>query len=437
MNNHDEKNGDMWVYGAAGILIVALLWYTWITYGHVITNKSIELTLFIISLNSSFHNILPDIKILKELAFFIIPEEFLNNRTEIENIIKYINPFKPSWADLKLTWTLLGHIFRIPLIIYTILLTWKIFRTTRPLRMKRKFDIFSLARLNIPNSPHIRHAIQGEIHKSPYNEGPHRQEEGCIRFAILLGAVNYVDEDGVEMKVRLGDVHKIDCKKNIFYIEDSFDEDEGLPLIHGRCTFDIPLIKREFRSQITNLGVWKGFGDLPRHAKALSAVFLYLIKGGKENNEKAYALLRKYNFSYKKQTKNKSWDIDDSEVDSIIEKFCTINAVKNITQTHYYNVTLLVALYFKATSLKTKLPPSVFYWLKEVDRGLWYALHQNLSPASWCEAAGVRSIELVEAEIKIPCSFPYIDAAMKGLFSYLDDEGWPITKADLQSEIKV
>lgn len=437
MSNPEEKNGDLWVFGAAALLILSFLWYGWTKYSHIIVNTSIDLTLYLTSLNATIHNVLPDIRILKEIAFLLVPEEFLYKRVDIENILRSINPLKPTLTDLKLAWSLLGHVFRGPIVIYALYLTWKVMCSTRPLRMKRSFNIFSLARLNIAHSPHIRHAIQNEIHKTPYNVGPHRQEEGCIRFAIILGAIKYIDNDGVELLVKLSNQHSIDSKNNIFYIEDSYDEDEGLPLIHRKCMIDKSVLKIEFQKQISNLGVWKGFDELPRHAKALAAVFLYLIKGGKINKDKAFTLLRKFNLSYQKKTKKKSWNIDDSEVDGIIEKFKHINAVKNTITPHYYNVTALTGLYFKATYLKTKLPPTMFYWLKEVDRGLWYALHQNLSPASWCEAAGVRSIELVEKKLNTPCSFPYVQGAIKGIMIYLDDEGWPISTPESLKKNKI
>jgi hypothetical protein len=309
------------------------------------------------------------------------------------------------------------------------------FVMTRPLRMKRSFNIFSLARLNIANSPHIRHAIQQEIHKEPYNIGPHRQEEGCIRFAIIHGALKYVDEDGVEYLIKLDKKHSIDSKRNIFYVQDSYDEDEGLPLIHRRCILDVLKLRIPFKEQITHNGVWDGFDGLPKQSKAMAAVFLYFIKGGKKNNAMALNLLRRYNLSYKGITKKKSWDIDDKNIEGIIREMEQTNVVKNVIKNHYYNITALVGLYHKATARRTKVPPALFYWIKEVDRGLWYALHQNLSPASWCEGAGVRSIEHVENKLQTPCSFPYVDGAVKAIISYLDDEGWFLIYPENTKEI--
>ncbi|MFT6778534.1 MAG: hypothetical protein ACJAV1_002474 [Paraglaciecola sp.] len=424
MANPEDNKEEMWVVAGALLVIASLTWYTWITYGHRITNASITATLVIMDVNASFHKILPDNKIVKQLVFLIIPEEFLYNKRDIQRILTNINPFKPAISDLKLVWTLLGYIVRVPIFLYAIMLSWKMYRMTRPLRMKRTFNIFSLARLNMANSPHIRHAIQKEIHKQPYNEGPHRQEEGCIRFAIIHGAIKYVDDDGIEFLVRLSNKHSIDNKRFIFYVQDSYDEDEGLPLIHRRCLLDVSALRIPLREQITHVGVWDGFDNMPKQAKALAAVFLYFIKGGKESKKKGLALVRRYNLSYKEKTKKKPWHVDDSNIDDIIREMENSNAVKNITKRHYYNVTALVGLYHRATARRTKLPPAVFYWIKEVDRGLWYALHQNLSPASWCEGAGVRSIEHVENQLSTPCSFPYVDGAVKGIVSYIDDEGW-------------
>lgn len=424
MANHDENSDINWVIVGSIIVILSLIWFLWNTYGHKLTNASIEVTIIIIEINAAIHESLPNNKYIKELAFLIVPSEFLHSKVEIKRVLLSINPFKPRLVDLKLVWTLLGHLVRIPIFVYAIALSWKMFNMTKPLRMKRSFNIFSLARLNMANSPHIRHAIQKEIHKHPVNEGPHRQEEGCIRFSIIHQTIKYIDDDGVELLVKFADKHSIDEKRNIFYVQDSYDEDEGLPLIHRRCTQDIDTLRLQFREQITKLGVWNGFASLPKHGRALAAVFLYFIKGGKVNQKKGFALIKKFNLSYKESTKKRGWYIDDEGIDSIIRDMENSNAVKNVTNRHYYNITALAGLYFKATARRTKLPPALFYWIKEVDRGLWYALHQNLSPAAWCESAGVRSIELVEAKLSIPCSFPYVDSAVKGIVSYLDDEGW-------------
>jgi hypothetical protein len=424
MASSDEKNEQLWVAAGAALVILGMIMYVWTSHGHTITNHSIAATLVIMDYNKAVHDAFPNNQYIKQIAFLVIPEEFLISKVKIEHILSTINPFKPKLDDLQLVWTLIGHLVRVPIFLYAIFLAYKMYRMSRPLRMKRTFDIFSLAKLNMANSPHIRHAIQKEIHKQPYNEGPHRQEEGCIRFAIIHETIKYIDADGVEYLVKFANKHSIDNKKSIFYVQDSYDEDEGLPLIHRQCSLDIKSLRIPFRNQITQVGVWKGFDEMPKQARAMAAVILYFIKGGKSNKKKGLDLIRKFNLSYKAETKRKAWNIDDSDIDGIIREMEESNAVKNITSRHYYNVTVLVGLYHKATARRTKLPPALFYWIKEVDRGLWYALHQNLSPAAWCEAAGVRSIEHVEIALKTPCSFPYVDAAVKGIVSYLDDEGW-------------
>jgi hypothetical protein len=424
MSNPDDNKEPLWVMAGSALVIISILWFIWTTYGHRITNSSIGITMLIMDMNMAFHENIATNIYIKKIAFLIIPEEFLYEKENIQNILNSVNPFQPRLSDLQLVLTLLGHILRVPIFLYGILLCWKMFTMTKPLRMKRSFDIFSLARLNMANSPHIRHAIQNEIHKQPFNQGVHRQEEGCIRFAIINNAINYIDEDGVEFLVKFGPKNHVDQKKGIFYVQDSYDEDEGLPLIHRRCLLNVENLRIPLRNQITHLGVWRGFDSLPRHGKALAAVFLFFIKGGKDNKKKGMALIRKYNLSYQAQTKKKNWNIDDSGIDEIIRDMENTNAVKNTTKRHYYNTTVLVGLYHKATARRTKLPPAVFYWLKEVDRNLWYALHQNLSPAAWSEATGVRSTEHVETKLEIPCSFPYVDSAVKGIVSYIDDEGW-------------
>jgi len=161
-----------------------------------------------------------------------------------------------------------------------------------------------------------------------------------------------------------------------------------------------------------------------------------MIKGGDTNKEKAFAMLDRFSATFR-STKafDKNLTFDDTGVDDVIAEFGNQVAVKKIQKAHTYASTVLVALYHRATHRRSKLPPSRFPWLKEVDRDTWYSLHHNLSPAAWTESAGSRGLWLTEKKLKGKANYPFTDNAINGYLKYINSEGWLLEQPSGISEV--
>jgi len=406
------------------LMVIGGLYLSWLHYGYVLVNILVLGSVYLVTLVNNISELLPTTGFSRDFFNVFVDEYFIDKKELITSNLNQMNVHKPKWKVASMGFYIIGYFLRYPILLIGIYLTHKVFVRSKPARMNRTFNILTLAKYSIPSFPQIRPALIADLLSLSYDEGPNRREASPIRFAILKNALSVIEE-GETYLVQFASKHKIDEKKRIYYVVDSYDEDEGLPIVHQRCTVNLGVIKSEFQNQITALERWSDSSNLPPYAKALYAVFLLNIKAGEVNKEKAKALLDQFNLTFKSTKKHiKELSFDMSGVDDIIDEFEDQPAVSKILANYTYTSTVLVALFERGTNRKAKLPPNLFSWLKEVDRGLWYALHQNLSPSAWSEAGGPRGIYLTEKKLQRKANFPFTDNAITGFCKYLNFEGW-------------
>ena len=333
---------------------------------------------------------------------------FIKEKASVLSQIQAYSSNKPTLADAKNVFYVIGYFLKMPIIL---LATWGsvlCYRYSRPSQLKRSFNIFSLAQYSQKYFPQIRPAFINNLLDKGHDDGSYRQEVSPIRLAILNNAVTYTGENGISYKVAFGKKLMMNDTKKLMTIIDSYNEDEGLPILHGRIKINIKKIREIFKYQIIKHGEWKEPNNLSPQLKALYAIFLLFIEGGSDNKERAFEMLDKFSSTYKStRSLAKNFMFDDSGVDDVISELGTQVAVKKIQEKHTYTITVLMAMYHRATHRKSKLPPSRFLWLKEADRGAWYALHQNLSPGAWSEGAGPRGIFLTEIKLNKMAQYPF------------------------------
>ncbi|MDI4652586.1 MULTISPECIES: hypothetical protein [Pseudoalteromonas] len=436
MANSNPQNHDI---GAQIFVIIAIIvgvYALWFTTGHYIVNTAVLISVALINASNFIYDLLPEHDIIDSIYFLLVDEMFITDKEAILRQMQLYKSSRPSLSDARDVFYVIGYFLRFPILILGVWGSYLCYRYSRPSQLKRKFDIFTLANHMQAHFPQIRPALLHNLIKSDFNKGPHRQEASPIRYAILKGALSYVDEDGVIFKVKFGKKLQFKNKSQTMTIIDSYDVDEGLPVLHKQCLLDLTIIRRNFAKQITKLGRWENPDKLPPQIKALYAVFLLMIKGGDTNKEKAFAMLDRFSATFR-STKafEKSLTFDDTGVDDVIAEFGNQVAVKKIQKAHTYASTVLVALYHRATHRRSKLPPSRFPWLKEVDRDTWYSLHHNLSPAAWTESAGSRGLWLTERKLKEKANFPFTDNAINGYLKYINSEGWLLEQPNRISEV--
>lgn len=88
--------------------------------------------------------------------------------------------------------------------------------------------------------------------------------------------------------------------------------------------------------------------------------------------------------------------------------------VKRLVKQHAHTRPLLCSL-LKQARESGVLPAHRFYWLKPIDRTLWYALSDVGLQTASAEAAGVRAHWLLECHAKKQIFRPYVTTAVKGL----------------------
>jgi intracellular multiplication protein IcmP len=118
--------------------------------------------------------------------------------------------------------------------------------------------------------------------------------------------------------------------------------------------------------------------QLQSHEKALFAVF-----AAKVADNKGQDVLEELSRS---TARTKSGNPDYSCADALLADYAY--AAKPFTHVHSYVRTLLCSM-FEAAKTQGKLSPSMFLWLKPVDRTLWYALNRVGAQTPFVEAVGV------------------------------------------------
>jgi len=419
-----DKSGNTSALVMIFLIIIGGGYVLWLNYGYVIVNILVLLSVFLLTLVNNISEVISNSGTGRYIFNVFVDQYFIDSKELLISNLNQMNVNKPTWKVAKMGFYIIGYFLRFPILFLGLFLTCRVYARSKPSRLNRTFSLITLAKYSIQSFPQIRPALIGNLLDIGFDEGPHRREASPIRFAIFKNALRVID-GGETYLVKFAKKHKIDEKKRIYYITDNYDIDEGLPIIHERCLININTLREAFQKQITALDRWSGVDGLPDYAKALYAIFLLNIKAGDENKEKSKRLLDQFNSTFKstkEHVRNLSFDM--SGVDDVIDEYEDQPAVKKILANYTYSSTVLVALFERGTSRKAKLPPNLFLWLKEVDRGLWYALHQNLSPSAWTEAGGPRGIYLTEKKLGRKANFPFTDNSLTGFFKYLNFEGW-------------
>ena len=110
--------------------------------------------------------------------------------------------------------------------------------------------------------------------------------------------------------------------------------------------------------------------------------------------------------------------MSDKEVKRIFKTYAYDDCISDIVKKHAYVYTVIAALIRKARD-GGKLPSCTCIWLKKRDRRLFYVFNNLGREVSWIEVVGFWSHEISERKIKVPFSYPRIDAAISGVDEYL------------------
>ncbi|UKA04729.1 hypothetical protein [Photobacterium damselae] len=110
--------------------------------------------------------------------------------------------------------------------------------------------------------------------------------------------------------------------------------------------------------------------------------------------------------------------LSKKEVNRVFKTYGHQDCVVDIVKRHAYVYTVIAALIRKARD-GGKLPSCTCIWLKKKDRRLFYIFNNLGREVGWIEVVGFWSHDISERKIKVPFSYPRIDAGIRGIDEYL------------------
>jgi intracellular multiplication protein IcmP len=171
-------------------------------------------------------------------------------------------------------------------------------------------------------------------------------------------------------------------------------------------------VMRVFTAQLTD--VWNGVDALPPIYKAFFAIFAAQgvwdgknpkYAKGKDDARRAINALAISFF-------NNSNKLDYSWVEDMLQKYADHPQVKKITLKHAYTHTMMMSM-LEFARKNGVLASSEFFWLRAVDRKLWYSLNNVGRNVAWTEVAGIYGHWLAEKVSETALVRPYVQKAVE------------------------
>jgi len=306
----------------------------------------------------------------------------------------------------------------------------KVYMVGRPSRLRRRMDIRKLAKHVQPFYPHIGPAIAQDLLKQDPDKGPFRREDSPIRFAIKHSLITAYEK---QINGKLTDhryvptfEESLDGKLCEFageeipykFIKD--DLDNNIVVMHGAVELSEQRAKLTFTKQLGKR--WSSVEDLPPLTKALYAAFIAQACGDKDT---CHGLLRQFNQTFSPAGhKNNYAELSTKGVDEVIQKFADHDVVKKLHDNHGYVNTMLIGALYAARD-KGKLVSPLFWWLKQVDRTLWYSLNGSGGQTGWTECGTPWAHYRAEEICKCKLNKPFTQTVLQAFREMLDnEEGW-------------
>lgn len=272
-----------------------------------------------------------------------------------------------------------GEYLRYPLALFLFILSIVIFKTNVQMRLKKKFDMQSLARQEQVNWPQIKIATKVDILNEDLDSGPWSMAMTPMQFAKKnkLVSVEFADVSATQFSKAQAPEFKV--------------------------TLDRARAERAFTAQLGRS--WQGIENMAPHRRALAAVFL--ARGNRESKA-ASALVAQLAISAA------DGQLDCSGGDELWKKQVKAKRVQEMCTMHSYEFTFFIsALLFGRED--GVVASSDFLWIKPIDRRLWYVINNVGRQTPAAEVAGIFSHWYYEMALKRALSAPRIDGAVDAL----------------------
>lgn len=184
--------------------------------------------------------------------------------------------------------------------------------------------------------------------------------------------------------------------------------------LHNLLTSDEegkPAAKREesravFAKQVG--APWTSVDALPKHTKALFAIFAMRIGGDQAG------ALEKLRLMARTFADSGIAGMDTSWVNASIKKHGNHELVQRVLHRHAFIYTVMATM-LQIAKADGVLASPMFIWVKTVDRGLWYTLNNVGRYAFHVDCAGIMAHWLFEKTVGFASPSPMVDKAVDGL----------------------
>jgi intracellular multiplication protein IcmP len=170
---------------------------------------------------------------------------------------------------------------------------------------------------------------------------------------------------------------------------------------------------------------WQGIEKAPVHVRAMAVLMALSLK--RDKSKPADKLRDRLSEIYS-QNHGKAIEVVKDLIAPYMSDKKIVGMINRRCSKHAFQNSAIVGLYGFCGPFREwgggkapVLSPSMFLWLKKIDRTLWYCLQNVGRRAFHVEGAGVISHFFAERVSGQPQSEPYMDCAMEGLETYLEE----------------
>lgn len=272
-----------------------------------------------------------------------------------------------------------GSYVRYPMSAFLIILCLILFKINVQARLKKKYNMLTLAAQEQLNWPQIKIATKVDLLNQDLDSGP---------WSMAMSPVQF-------------------CKKNklmtVELAEASANPFSKTQAPEYKITLDKVRAERAFSVQLGR--GWNGVEAMPPHRRAVFAIF---IARGCRDTKAASALVAQLAISAAEGK------LDCSGADDLWRKHIKTRKVQEMCSRHAYEFTLFIsALQFARED--GVLASADFLWIKPLDRRLWYVINNVGRQTPGVEVGGIFCHWYYEMALKAPLSSPRIDGAVEGL----------------------
>lgn len=272
-----------------------------------------------------------------------------------------------------------GKYLRYPFALYFLFLVYIIYKTNVHVRLKKKYNMRTLAAQEQQNWPQIKIATKIDLLEQDLDVGP---------WAMTMSPMQYAKRNRLIT---------VDYAENV---HSKFSKAQGPEF---KASLDRVRTQRAFAAQLGR--TWQGIEAMAPHRRAIFAIF---IARGNRDTKTAQALVAQLAASAAEGR------LDCAGADALWRKHQKSKPVQEMCQRHAYEFTVFIsALQFARED--GVLPSSDFLWVKPIDRRLWYVINNVGRQTPATEVGAIFCHWYSEMALKRPLSVPSVDGAIIAL----------------------